>query len=451
MIILLKNCKLIEGLKDIIIEDDKIIEVKPCEKSPLERGAALAVGCVTYDQVIDIKNKLVIPGMIDAHVHVRDMEQINKETWETASLAALAGGATTIIDMPNTVPATTNLKGLNAKREVAKKAKVNYKFHLGTTENNLQELNEILKSNPSDIAGIKIFLAGSSSNEVVADERKLKEIFKLAKRYNKVVLVHSELQECLDKWQKKIEDKCIQNHDMIRNRECSIKGTELVLRLANEIGNKLYICHISTREEIELIKKYKNKKIFCEVTPHHLTLENSILDLIGNFGKVNPPLRSSDDNKVLWEAILDGTIDCVGSDHAPHTIDEKIEDYSIAPSGFPGLETTLPILITEFNERKIPIKRLVKLTSSKPAEIFEFKNRGKIEAGYHADLIVIDTENESPIIAALFQSKAKYSPFDGRMVKTRINTVFINGKKLLPFGRGDAALAVEGLDRINEN
>ena len=425
---LLKNCKLIEGLKDIIIENDKIIDIKPCEKSPLERGAASAVGCVTFDKIINIKNKLVIPGMVDAHVHVRDMEMDYKETWETASLAAIAGGVTTIIDMPNTIPATTNLKGLNAKRESAKKAKVNCKFHLGATENNLPEMEQILKSVPSDIAGIKVFLAGSSSNEVVKDEDKLKEIFKLAKKYNKVVLVHSELQECLDKWQKLIKDKCIQNHDQLRNRECAIKGTELVLRLSNEIGNKLYICHISTKEEIELVRKHKNKNIFCEVTPHHLTLEKSVLDIVGNFGKVNPPLRTSEDNQALCEAIIDGIFDCIGSDHAPHTIDEKIEDYNTAPSGFPGLETTLPILITEFNERKIPIKRLVELTSSRPAEIFEMKSRGKIKEGYFADLTVIDTENKSPIVAALFQSKAKYSPFDENMVKAQIDTVFVNGK-----------------------
>ncbi len=419
---LLKNCMLIEGIKDIIIEDDKIIDIYSNRK---EEGRRLETN---FDKVIDIKNKLVIPGMIDAHVHVRDMEQDNKETWETASLAAIAGGVTTIIDMPNTIPATTNLRGLNTKREAAKKAKVNYKFHLGTTENNLKELDEILKNNPSDIAGIKIFLAGSSSNEVVKDENKIRKIFTLAKKYDKVVLAHTEMQECLDKWQKIIEDKCIQNHDQLRNRECAIKGTELVLRLSNEIGNELYICHISTKEEIKLIKEYKSKNIFCEVTSHHLTLEKSILDLIGNFGKVNPPLRTSEDNEVLWEAIIDGTIDCIGSDHAPHTIDEKIEEYADAPSGFPGLETTLPTLITEFIERKISIKKLVELTSSKPAEIFNFENRGKIEKGYFADLTVIDTENEFPIVAALFQSKAKYSPFDGKIVKAQIDTVFVNGK-----------------------
>ncbi|MDA3812764.1 MAG: dihydroorotase family protein [Candidatus Cloacimonetes bacterium] len=417
---LLLNCRFAENQGNIIIKDDKIIEV--CLKENKTRNV------IDFDQIIDIENKLVIPGMIDAHVHVRDMLQSNKESWETASSAAIAGGVTTIIDMPNTIPPTTNIKGLNAKREAAKKAIVNYKFHLGATENNLHELESILVSKPSDIAGRKVFMAGSSSNEVVADESKLREIFKLAKKYNKVVLVHTEMQNCLDKWQKIIKDKTIQNHDIIRNRECSINGTKLVLNLTNEIGNKLYICHISTKEEIELIKKCKNKNIFCEVTPHHLTLDKSILNLVGNFGKVNPPLRTKEDNQVLWEAVIDGTIDCIGSDHAPHTIDEKIEDYSNAPSGFPGLETTLSILIKEFNERKISIKRLVELTSEKPAEIFDIENRGKIEERYFADLAVIDTEKGSLIVPALFQSKAKYSPFDRMEVTGKVIMTFVYGK-----------------------
>jgi len=414
---LLLNCQTSEGIKNILIKDELIDYI----------GSEQPV----HDKMLDCLGLLVIPGMIDAHVHVRDMEMAYKETWVTASKAAIAGGVTTIIDMPNTKPATTNLKGLNSKREAAKKANVNYKFHLGATENNLEELGQILASDPTDVAGIKVFLAGSSSNEVVADENKLKDIFKLAKKYDKVVLVHTELQSCLDKWSQKIAEKTIQNHDMIRNRECSIKGTGLVLRIANEIGSKLYICHVSTKEEIELIRtaKQTNKNIFCEVTPHHLILDKSILKQVGNFGKVNPPLRAKEDNQALWEAVIDGTIDCVGSDHAPHTIDEKIEDYSIAPSGFPGLETTLPILITEFNAREITLSRLVELTSTKSAEIFDFKKRGKIEKGFYADLAVINVEYALSIIAAMFNSKANYSPFDGRMVNAKIDTVFIKGKK----------------------
>lgn len=418
--ILLKNCRSVEGSRNIIIENDKIIEVFPSENSKKFKE--------NFDNVINLKNKLIIPGMIDVHVHVRDMKMAYKETWETSSLAALAGGVTSIIDMPNTLPPTTDLKGLIKKREAAQKAKVNYKFHLGATEDNLKDLEEILTNDDSDIAGIKVFLAGSSSNDTITNVVKLKEIFQLAKEYNKVLLIHTEMQNCVDKWQNKIINKCIQNHDIIRNRECAIKGTELVLKLADEIGNRIYICHVSTKEEIELIRRYKSKNIFCEVTPHHLVLARDILDLVGNFGKVNPPLRTKEDIRVLWDAIVDGTIDCIGSDHAPHTLDEKLIEYSKAVSGFPGLETSIPILITNFHERNISIKKMIELTCKNPAEIFKFMNRGSIKEGYFADLAIIDTENEFSVISALFQTKAKYSPFDRTVVKARVEMVFVNGR-----------------------
>ena len=425
MKILLQNCKLIEGLKDIIIENGKIFKVvKPSERSQTFRTVD------SFDKVIDIKNKLVIPGMIDPHVHVRDMMLAEKETWETASLAALAGGITTIMDMPNTIPATTNLKGLDAKREAAKKAKVNFKFHLGATENNLQELENILKSNPTDVAGIKIFLAGSSSNKVVEDPIKLEAIFRLAKEFNKVILVHTEMQSILDRWQKQAPEQTTEFHNMIRNREAAIEGTKLVLKIAKKTGAKLYICHVSTKEEIELIRAAKKncKNIFCEVTPHHLILDESILSQIGNFGKVNPPLRTKSDNIALLEAIIDGTIDCLGTDHAPHTFDEKIEEYNKAPSGFPGLETAISLTYFLVSENHISLQKYSNLISSNAAKIFGIKNTGELKAGYRADLIVLDSESHEVVNAYFFNSKAKYSPFDGMIGFARVKYTFVNGK-----------------------
>nr|MBC8414829.1 amidohydrolase family protein [Candidatus Cloacimonadota bacterium] len=240
MKILLKNCKLIEGLKDILIDDDKIVEVIPCSQAD-------------FDQTIDIKGNLVIPGVIDPHVHVRDLQQAYKEDWKTASMAALAGGVTTIFDMPNTIPATINLENLNIKREAAKKASVNYKFHIGATNFNLKNIEEILGEEPSDIAGIKVFLAGSSSNETVTNEDVLKQIFMIAKKYDKVVVVHTELQEYIDIWKQRLPYDSVLKHNAIRNRQCAIKGTELILKLSEEIGNKIYIAHVSTAEEIEMI------------------------------------------------------------------------------------------------------------------------------------------------------------------------------------------------------
>ncbi|MDO9578517.1 MAG: dihydroorotase family protein [Candidatus Cloacimonadales bacterium] len=422
---LLQNCQTPDGIKNILIEDELI--------------AYIGSQTPDHDELLDCKGLVILPGMIDPHVHVRDLEKAYKETWETASKAAIAGGITTIMDMPNNKPATTNLAGLRAKRKAAKKSLGNYKFHLGATENNLEELREILQENPEDVAGIKVFLAGSSSNEVVQNPEKLKAIFKLAKEFDKIVLIHSEMQSVLDKWQKQIPEQSIEFHNIIRNREAAIAGTKLVLNLAEITGAKLYICHVSTREEIELIRKAKrtNKNIFCEVTPHHLVLDETILQKVGNFGKVNPPLRTKEDNAALLEAIKDGTFDCLGTDHAPHSLEEKKQDYSKTPSGFPGLETAIPMTYFLVKENHISLEEYSKLISGNAAKIFGLEKRGKIKIGNFADLVLIDPNKEWKINSKKFHSKAKYSPFEGREVRGKVVMCFVNGKNLLPFRRGD--------------
>jgi dihydroorotase len=422
MSVILKNCLLIEGLSNILIEEGKIVDIKPSEQSE-------TFG--TVNETIDIKGNLVIPGVIDAHVHVRDLQQAYKEDWETASMAALAGGVTTIFDMPNTLPATINLKNLNIKRKAAEMSLVNYKFFIGATNSNQKDIEEILDKNAPDIAGIKVFLAGSVSNETVTDEDILKQVFELAKQYDKVVVIHTELQELLDKWQQRLPYNNILKHNAIRNRQCAIKGTELVLRLSEVIGNKIYIAHVSTFEEIELIKKYKcNNQVFCEVTPHHLLLNESILEKVGNIGKVNPPLRSEKDNAALWQAINNGIADTIGTDHAPHTIEEKQQEYEKAPSGFPGLETCLLLLLNEVNEGNLKLEKLIELTSNNPAKIFQLEKRGEIKVGNFADLSVIDLNKKWKINASAFRSKAKYSPFDGIEVKGKVMMTFVDGKIL---------------------
>ncbi len=419
---ILLNCKTLAGIKNIIIEDNIIVAMNNSNKisSPILKE--------NYDQIFDLKNKLLLPGLIDPHVHVRDLDQFQKEDWISASKSAIAGGITSICDMPNTIPPTTSEKNLNLKRKSARKSLVNYKFHLGATENNLTELQTILSNRPQDVAGIKIFFAGSSSNQIVRNKNQIKKIFSLAKDFNKVVLVHSEWQNCLDRWQGKNIENDIFHHNIIRNRECAYEGTKYALEIAELIGNKIYFCHVSTAEEIALIKSHKNENVLCEITPHHLLLDEEVLELIGNFGKVNPPLRNQEDTESLWNGILDGTVDVIGSDHAPHKLEEKIADYTKSPSGFPGLETTFPLLFTEFVERNIALEKLVELISTNPALIFNFKKRGKLQVGNFADLIVINENSWKPIMATFFKSKAKYSPFDGRGVQGNIEKVFVGGK-----------------------
>lgn len=383
-----------------------------------------------YDKSINLDSMLLIPSMIDQHTHIRDMQQDYKEDWETASKAAVSGGVATVFDMPNTIPPTTNLNNLNKKRKASVKAFINKYFFVGGTESNVEELEEVLKLKPEDVPGIKVFMAGSSSNEVVAAEESLKRLCNLSLKYDKPLVVHSENQECIEKWQQKINENHAKYHHIMRHRDCAIESTRQILRIADAIGNKLYLAHISLAEELEMIREYRknNPYIFCETTPHHLLLNvEEHIEAAGNFGKVNPPVRTKTDNIAVNEAIADGTVDTIGSDHAPHSIEEKQREYAQAPSGFPGLETTIALLINEINENRLSVERLIQLTSAKQAEIFKIARRGKLQPGYIADLTAIDMNKKWTVKARNFFSKAKYSPYEDWQLQGKVVMTFVNG------------------------
>ena len=416
MKILLKDCQLEKGLSNLLIEKQKIAYVGNEE--------------VSCDQEIDLQGKLVIPGIIDPHVHVRDLEQAYKEDWISASRSAMAGGITTLFDMPNTLPPTTSLHNLDLKRKEAEKSFVHCKFFIGATAHNIFDIEAILKDNPGDVAGIKIYLAATSSNELVDDPEILKKILTLAKKYDKIVAVHSEDQKCIEAWQKKYPQNDPHFHNLIRNRECAIRSTQMILALSAEVGNKLYLVHTSLAEEMELVKTYKKTiPLFCEVTPHHLLLNEGHIDKVGNFGKVNPPLRTASDNKALWQALSEGVVDTIGSDHAPHNLDEKKLPYKEAPSGFPGLETSLPLMLNEINKGNLTLEMLIQLMAKNPARIFEVPQRGEIKEGFIADLVIIDMHQGWTIDASKFKTKAKYSPFDGMEIQGKVVQTFVEGKQ----------------------
>jgi len=415
MKILLKNCRINNQIQNILIKDSFIDYI----------GTNLSDADIEYD----IRGLDVIPGMIDPHVHVRDLKQSEKEDWTSASNAALRGGITTVFDMPNTRPPTVNLQFLKVKREKAKLAKVNYKFNVAATSQNLKELTELLDTKPEDVAALKLFLAGSNSNEFVDDEEDIKRIFDLSLNYNLPVIVHTEWQKCVEEYSAKVQNPTVSDHNYMRNRECSVKGTDLLISLAKEIGNKVYLAHISTAEEIDIIKTNKEKcRVFCEVTPHHLLINEEILQTAGIFGKVNPPLRTEKDNKRIMQGIIEGTVDTIGTDHAPHLLSEKLKEYSQAPSGFPGLETALPLLLNEVNKGSFDLKKLIEITSFNTAKIFNHINRGQIKEGYFADLTVIDMSKTWKIEAKIFKTKAKYSPYEGMTGKGNVVMTFVNGE-----------------------
>ena len=418
---LLKNCIIDGFVQHILLNKEYIGTV----------GSKIA----DDENVIDMGMKIVIPGMIDLHTHIRDLAQSYKEDWLSGSSSAKAGGVTTIFDMPNTIPPTTSLHNLHIKQQAAEKSKVNYGLYAGATPSNIYHVREMLESR--QVAGIKIFMAASSSNEVVEDRKTLEDFFKLAKEFDVPILTHCELHSCIRARELEFEDEkynSIHYHDIIRDRECAYRALQLVLEIASQVKNKLHVLHISTAEEIELIKQYKRNDDFgltCEVTPHHIFLNDSVLSLTGNYAKVNPPIRSIRDNEVLYEALLDGTIDTVGSDHAPHSLEEKRQQYRKAPSGFPGLETTLPLLISRhLSLKELSLSKIIQLTSTNAASIMNIKKRGKIAPGFYADLTVIDPDITYTITAQQFASKAKYTPFEGMTIRGKIVKTFVNGKEV---------------------
>ena len=369
------------------------------------------------DKVIDLSGRNVIPAMIDPHTHIRDLGQTAKEDWLSASKASLKGGVSMVFDMPNNRPPTINLKNLNLKRQVAQKALVRYKFNIAATSYNLEDVRDMLRTDTHDIASLKLFLAGSNSNEFESDEEVIKQIFEMGLEYDLPVMVHSEWQECVTEYSRKVKNPTVLDHNFMRNRECAIKSTEIILKIAKAVGNKLYIAHTSVAEEIDLIRTYKpTTQVFCEVTPHHLLINESVLTQVGNYGKVNPPLRTARDNEAIWKGIFDGTVDTIGSDHAPHRLSEKDMPYLQAPSGFPGLETSLPLLLQEVKLGNLLINRLVELTSTKTADIFGLEKMGKIAVGYKADLAIFDLSKTAVVEAKTFETKAKYSPFEGMRI-----------------------------------
>ncbi|MFH1367421.1 MAG: dihydroorotase [Patescibacteria group bacterium] len=336
----LKNCKLSDNkIADILIKDGKIEEIGLSKKADTE---------------IDIKNNLIIPGVIDLHVHFREPGGSHKEDWLTGSCSAAAGGVTTVVDMPNTSPPTIDESTLNEKRKLAEKSLINFGFYLGATANNHGQIKNI-----KNVAGVKIF-AGSSTGDLLVDhDEDIENLFKVP---NIKWAVHAEDEEIIKTNKKNIKEGESNPaiHSLIRSREAASRAVERIISLAEKTGANVRICHVSTKEELDLIREAKKAgiKITCEASPHHIFLNETKYKSAGNFAKVNPPLRTPGDNNAVWEALLDGTIDVIATDHAPHSIEEKSKEYPDAPAGLPEIQTSLPLLLNELNKKKYYFEKI---------------------------------------------------------------------------------------------
>ena len=396
MSILLKNCQIVDSKEkqNVLINNGLIEKISP------EDQAA--------DQVIDCSSLALLPGVIDAHVHFRVPGAEHKEDFTTASEAAAQGGVTSAIEMPNTNPATTTVELLKEKQRLVKDSKINILSHFGATADNLEELKK------PEVKSIKIYVGSSTGDLLLDDYEKIEQIMS---EVDKLFVFHAEdesiIQKNLEKY-KDIDDPAA--HSKARPRQAAIQAVTKIIEIVSRIRRKAHIAHLTCKEEAELIKKAKQDglPITAEVAPHHLFLSEVDYPRLKNLAKMNPPLRTAQDQEALWQGLLDGTIDIVATDHAPHTKEEKEVPYQEAPAGVPGIETMLPLLLNQVNLGKISLKRVWEVISKKPAEIFEIQNSGEVKQGFNADLILVDLDQEKEVKNEELKTKCGWSPFAGQ-------------------------------------
>lgn len=393
--ILLPNGELMTG--DVGISGGEIVQVAP-EIPTLDGGA---------DREIDANGLTLLPGVIDPQVHFREPGLEHKEDLFTASCACAKGGVTSFLEMPNTRPLTTTQAALDDKlRRAAEKCLVNYGFFIGATAENLPDL---LDAHPTP--GIKIFMGSMHGPLLVGGEEKLEAIFSNGKR---LIAVHAEDQARIEQRRQEFSgsiDPAI--HSQIQDNEAALLATKLALKLSHKYQRRLHILHLSTGEEAELLREDKPSWVTAEVTPQHLLLNTSAYQQIGTLAQMNPPLRSPQDNQILWQALLDGVIDFIATDHAPHTLEEKAKGYPNTPSGMPGVETSLPLMLTQAREGKCTVAQVANWMSAAVAKAYKIPNKGAIAAGYDADLVLVDLENYRPVLREELLTKCGWSPFEG--------------------------------------
>jgi dihydroorotase len=393
----------------------------------IKSGKIVAIGNLDNSNSIKTQNCKglnILPGFIDSQVHLREPGLEHKEDFSSGSAAAILGGITSVFDMPNTKPPTIDEPSWNLKMNRAKdRFWCNYAFYIGATLNNIKELAnlEILPG----CCGTKIFM-GSSTGDLLVDEMVgLKQILSTLKRN---VAVHSEDEELLKKQIHFRINGAPSSHPLWRNEEVALVSTQKLLKIALELKKKVHILHVTTRQEMELLSKFKDIST-VEVTPQHLTFSApEIYERIGTFAQMNPPIRDKSHQDALWKGISNGTVDVLGSDHAPHTKEEKLKEYPNSPSGMPGVQTILPVMLNHVNQKKLSLYKLVELMSYNPTKIFNIKNKGDIQIGYDADLSIVDLNKKWTITNEWIKSKCGWTPFDGYQIQGYIHSTVVGGK-----------------------
>ena len=420
---LIKNAKIVnEGTiftGDVLIEGEFITQV------------ASNINAIDDDcTVINAEGCFLLPGFIDDQVHFREPGLTHKGTIETESKAAIAGGITSFIEQPNTVPNAITQEILEQKYQIAAQSSyANYSFMMGGTNDNL---DEILKTNPRNVAGLKLFLGSSTGDMLVDSSAALEKIFSSTKL---LIAVHCEdettVKNNLEQYILQYGDDIpVEMHPKIRSEEACYLSSSKTVALAKKTGARLHVFHVSTAKELELFANdipLKDKKITAEVCIHHLWFSDKDYKSKGNLIKWNPAIKTENDKNALWQAVLNDKIDVIATDHAPHTVAEKQNKYTKAPSGGPLVQHALVALLEAFHEGKITLEKIVEKTAHNPAIIFEIEQRGFIKKGFYADLVLVNLNDPWTVTSQNILYKCGWSPFEGTTFKSKVSHTFVNG------------------------
>ncbi len=439
---LIKNANIVnEGktfVADVLLVDGKIAKI----------GNDLASNGA---EVIDAYGKYLLPGIIDDQVHFREPGLTHKGEIYTEAKAAVAGGITSFMEQPNTSPPATTIELLEQKySRAAEVSLANYSFFMGTTNTNLEEL---LKLDPTKVAGVKIFLGSSTGDMLVDNEAELDLIFEKVKMLIAVhaeddVMIKSNLEEYKAKYGENIP---VEFHGLIRSRKACYASSSKAIARAKKYGTRLHVFHISTAEELALFDNsipLKEKKITAEVCIHHLWFSDEDYKTKGNYIKWNPAVKTANDREEIWKALLDNRIDVIATDHAPHTIEEKEQSYLKAPSGGPLVQHSLVAMLEKSREGKITIERVVEKMCHAPSELFRIDKRGFIREGFWADLVLVDLNSPWTVTKQNVLAKCGWSPFEGISFHSQVEKTFVNGN--LVYDQGKMNESHKGM-RLNFN
>tara|TARA_Y100001935_G_scaffold143923_1_gene118885 strand:- start:4002 stop:5309 length:1308 start_codon:yes stop_codon:yes gene_type:complete len=381
-------------------------------------------------EIIDAQGLIILPGCIDTQTHFREPGSTDTEDLNSGSRAAIVGGITAVFEMPNTNPPTSSKKEFQRKLDLAKnRMYCDYAFYFGATADNSNELADL--KNLNGCCGIKLFAGSSTGNLLVSKEKDIETVFKNS---SKVVAVHSEDEEILHINKKLIKKGDVHSHPVWRSEECAISSTRRIVKIAKRYNKKTHILHVTTKQEIDFLSQHKGNITF-EITPQHLTIyAPDCYDKLGTYAQMNPPIRDKSHYDKLWYAVKNNFNDTIGSDHAPHLKVNKDKEYPNSPSGMPGVQTLMPVMLNHVNDGKLSLNQLINLVCENPIKIFGIKNKGFIKKGYDADFTIVDMNKKIKIQNINIESKCGWSPFDGVEFKGTPVMTIIRGRTKMKNG-----------------